>query len=314
MSSAGQNRHLLAILLLAPTFLVGQSAVTHSARFDLRQGAPVVHVFLNHRGPFTFVVDTATTGPVIISPGLASKIGLKTEGKKTLTDLQGLSARRFDTVTIDSVQIAGVEFNSVTAIVNQLPGTASHDDGIIGIGLLRDQLVTLDFPHRALRLTSGALSQANDASVLSCRSANGVPTIQLRFQGHAVEGVIDTGAPGLTIPQSLASRLTFLGPPGETAVNETQVGEIQVMLRRMAGEIQFATFRFDRPYIEIAPGASPVDLGVKTFLDFSLTFDEHNQLVRIWSKKSKHTLRHATEHDDEQLPADRLQRTVMRTN
>ena len=50
----------------------------------------------------TFVVDTATTSPAIVSPEVASQLGLKTEGKKPLTDLQGGPGRQIDVVRLES--------------------------------------------------------------------------------------------------------------------------------------------------------------------------------------------------------------------
>jgi predicted aspartyl protease len=313
MHSAFQNRDFLAFVLVAPLFLHGQQNVTHSARLDLRYGVPLVHVFLNHRGPYTFVVDTATTSPAIVSPKVASDLGLKTEGKKTLTDLQGGPGRLLDIGKLESLEIAGVEIKAVPAIVNQLPGTARHYDGIVGLELFRDYLVTLDFPDRQLQVTAGALSMEEHSNVIPCQTDMGIPTIMLRFQAYEVKGAIDTGAPGLIIPESLAKHLTFVESPELIAVDETQAGKFQVKGARMAGDIHLATFRFERPYIGISSAVRVANLGAEVFLDFILTIDKRNQLVRFWSRKPTHRLGHATKHEELQLPADALAKTVMRT-
>jgi predicted aspartyl protease len=313
MRSIIQNRNLLALVLMAPLFLHGQEEIAHSARIDLRNGLPFVRILINGRGPFSFVFDTATTGRAIVSQVVASELGLKTEGKATLNDLQGGSEKQLDAVKLASLSVAGVEIDGVKAMVKTLPGSARHYDGIVGLGLFRDYLVTLDFPHRQIQLKKGALSMEKNRNVLSCQSDVGVPTILLRFQGHEVEGTIDTGAQGLIIPESLAKDLSLLGLPESIGLDETLVERFQVQRARMAGSIELATFRFDRPHLWISPGVRTTILGMETFRDFSLTIDQRNQLVQFWSQKAKHVIGHSPMNKDLRIPADNIEKAVMRT-
>jgi len=312
MRPALQNLDLVAFLFLAPLLLHGQQTVRESARLDLRHGVPLVQVFLNHRGPFTFVVDTGTTSSAIVSSNVASKLGLKTEGKEAITDLQGGPGRLLDYGILESLEIAGVEFKAVPAIFNQFPGSARHYDGIVGLQLFRDYLLTIDLHRRQLQVTAGRLSMV-DPNVISFRMDIGIPTIMLRVQGYEVEGAIDTGAPGLIIPESLAKRLTFVQSPTIIGLDETQVGQFQVKGGRMEGDIGFATFNFEKPYIGISSAFWISDLGAETFMDFSLTIDQRNQLVRFSSEKPTHSFGNPSKPKELQLPADTLMKTVMRT-
>ena len=312
MYSAFQSRNLIALVLVVPSFIHGQQPAARSTRLDVRHGIPIVHVYIDHQGPFTFVVDTATSGPAIVSPNVTAKLGLKAEGKESITDLQGRKRRALDVTRLGSLEIAGMEIKAVPAIVNNLPGTAHNYDGVLGLELFRDYLLTIDFPHRRLQITSGALSAGKDPNVIPCRTDIGIPTIKIRFQGYEVEGAIDTGAPGLIIPESLAKHLTFVESPEVIASDETQVGKFQVWGARMAGDIHFARFGFERPYIGISSALWISDLGSATFMDFSLTIDQRNQLVRFWSEKTTHNLGHSTKRGELQLPADTLTKTVMR--
>lgn len=313
MHLAFRTRDLLALVLVVPLLVQGQQSATPSSRFDLRHGVPVVHVYIDHHGPFTFVVDTATSSPAIVSPNLSSKLALKTEGKKAITDLQGGKGQPLGVSKLDSLEIAGMEFKSVPAIVGSLPGSARKYDGIIGLELFRDYLLTIDFPHRQLQVTGGALSLGDDPNVIPCRTDIGAPTILLRFQDDEVEGVIDTGAPGLIITEGLAKRLSFVESPKVVAIDETLVGKFQVKAARMAGDIHFATFSFERPYIGISSALRMSVLGAETFLDFRMTIDQRNRLIRFWSEKPYHKLGRSTKHEELQLPPDTITRTVMRT-
>lgn len=116
---------LVAFILLASRELRGQRDA-YSTRFDLRHGIPQVRLLINQRGPFTFAVDTGTASPAIVSPDAVLRINLRTAGKASLTDLREGPRRSFDTVRLESLEVAGVKVEDLTAIVNKLPGPATR--------------------------------------------------------------------------------------------------------------------------------------------------------------------------------------------
>lgn len=295
---------------MAPLCLHGQPAAIHIARLHLHGSIPLVHVYIDHHGPYSFVVDTGTSNEAILSRSLASKLQLKAIGERQLADLQGGPKRLVQVVSLDSLEIAGVNFKNVSAIVNWLPGTGFPYDGIVGFGLFRDSLLTLDLPHRQLRLSAGGLSAGADPNVVSFRMKAGVPTVKLSFEDHPAEGVIDTGATALIIPAKLAQSLGLMRTVEVTAEERTQVGQFKGWYAKMTGDIDLATFQFVKPNVEVTSSLSMVDLGADTFRDFALTFDQRDHLVRFRSKSVKHKIRGPTRHQNLQVPAGVLRRTV----
>jgi predicted aspartyl protease len=287
--------------------------VSGLAPLNLEHTVPLVRVFVDHRGPYVFVIDTGTNFPAIVSPKLAARLALPTAGKKRLTDLRGEQSAALDLVTLDSLAVAGVEFRAVPALVNQIPGAARRYDGILGFALFRDHLLTLDFPRRKLLLDQGELLPGTDPNVVAFGMTAGIPTIALTIGGNQAVAGIDTGATGLIVPERLAQTLSFIESPTIIAQASTQVSQFEVRGGTMRGGIRLSTFNFDRPFIEIAPSLSLVDLGADTFRDFVVTFDQRRQLVQFAATHKTHRLRRLPRQDQLNPPPDVLVQTVMHT-
>jgi predicted aspartyl protease len=301
-----------AVLFSVPA--PGQSAVPHSAPLNLRHAVPLVHVFVNHRGPYIFVLDTGTHGQAIVSPKLVTQLHLPRAGTRQLTDLGGRQSRDVDVVTLESLQVAGVEFTGVSAMVSQLPGTARLYDGVLGFDLFHARLLTIDFPRRLLLLNDGELSAGNDPNLIPYRNTDRIPMVALTINGRPAEAGIDTGGTGLIVPASVAQNLSFAGPPELSAKAQTLVDNLDLQGGTISGNLRLANFTFDRPFVEIASWLPIVVLGADTFRDFVLTFDQRTQRVQLASAHETHRLKRPPAED--QLiapPADVLARTVMRT-
>jgi predicted aspartyl protease len=260
------------------------------ARFDLRQGIPLVHVSIDGQGPFTFVLDTGTNCEAILSPRVVARLGLSLKGRKRITDLAGQSTRVLDEVDLDRISLARLEFRGVRAVVTDLPDGDSVLDGILGFGLFRDKLLTLDYPHRRLMVEDGSLAGRPGAHVLPMKMPDGIPLVEISLAGKTQPAAVDTGALGLSIPASMASTVRFMGSVETVAYGRTQVSAFELRGAVLNGTIDLAGFRFEDPWLEINPVFSVANLGSGSLRDFSITFDQRSKLVQFSAASQLHII------------------------
>ena len=123
----------------------------YSAPLEIIHDKPYVSLMVNGRGPFRFLIDTGTGGQALVTPELAAELLLPVVGHAHLTDPSGLGEQRSEIAWIDSLNLAGVEFSDVEAVVHNLYGDANCQ-GVLGFTLFEDYLLTLDFPGHRLML------------------------------------------------------------------------------------------------------------------------------------------------------------------
>ena len=56
------------------------------------------------------------------------------------------------------------------------------------------------------------------------------------------------------------------------------------------GAVEFAGFRFDRPWLELNPVFTIANIGSGALRDFTVTFDQHSKIVRFTSATKLHRL------------------------
>lgn len=279
-----------SIATLFPAFCAAQTAGEHAAHLDLSQGIPLVQVRIDGKGPFTFVVDTGTNVAAIVSPRIVKRLGLPAAGHRQITDLGGKETHTLDEVQLDTLSLAGTDFRAVRAAVADLPDGDSVLDGILGFGLFRNTLLTLDYPRHRLVLSEGGLAGATAESILPMRMPHGIPTAEISIAGMKTEAGIDSGAAGLSVPSAMAARLGFVGGVETVAYGRTQVSSFELRGGVLDGEVDLAGFRFGQPWLEVNPVFSTANLGSGAMRDFAVTFDQRGRLVRFAASGKRHRL------------------------
>lgn len=277
-----------------------QAATPHTAPMTERFGKPYVMVTINGRGPFRFVIDTGTGADAFVTPALASELQLPNFAEAVVSDPSHQGSERVPTVLLQSVGLAGVEFSNVKAIVHTVTGEAGSCQGMLGFTLFRNYLLTLDFPNRQVLLSSGALTEDGDRTVLPFRMPDGVPITRLRVDGQGVEAQLDSGGSGLTLPETLAAHLKWEQPPVVFATGQTMTTRFAIKAAKLSGDVKVARYTFDNPVVEIHPAFPLVNFGSPPMQRFAITFDQKSLLVRLRAKGS---------HFELQVPPSPMQLT-----
>ncbi|MGA2727147.1 MAG: aspartyl protease family protein [Terracidiphilus sp.] len=283
---------LLAVSLAAqtPDKPAPQPAI-HQTPMVERYGKPYVMVTINGKGPFRFVIDTGTGGDALVTPELATELGLPTVGHATLSDPSGQGAKRAPIVQIDSLEVAGVRFTGIRAISHSFFAEAGTCEGLLGFTLFRDYLLTLDFPDRLVTLSGGALAADGGKSVLPFRMPEGVPIAYLKVDGlQPVEAQLDSGGGGLVLPEKLAAHLKYDVDPVVFASGRSVSARFEMKAAKLASDVKLGRYTFTHPVVEIHPAFPLVNFGSPPMQIFAITFDQKNLLVRFASNQKRFSL------------------------
>jgi predicted aspartyl protease len=274
---------ICAILILLAVAAVTSPAQenSHTARLELSHGKPFVMVIVNGKGPFRFVIDTGTGGQAFLTTALANQLGLTETGHIRLSDPSGKGSQRVPMVLIHSLQVAGVEFSGIKAVVHNLSDEDGFCQGLLGFVLFRDYLLTLDYPNRRMLLTSGELTPDGEQSVLPFHMPDGIPLISLAIGNTRIDAQLDSGGAGLSLPEEFAARLKFSSTPSSFSNANSLSTRFQIKAAQLASDVHLGAYTFKRPFIEINPAFPLANFGSCPMQSFSLTFDQKNTLVRF---------------------------------
>lgn len=280
---------LLMVLTSLEANLTAQNVLT-TVLLELRRNHAFAQVMINGKGPFSFMVDTGTAGDAVVCPGLVEKLGLPLSGEAQL-GAPGQPAMRVPVYLISSLKIGDVEFKEVKAAQHQpFPGEEGCE-GTLGFALFRNHLLTLDFPHQQLILSSGSL-KAKESGTIPFIIPQGVPAIAVKVGTRQIDADIDSGGMGLSLPESFAKDLEFSSQPIPLARVRAGTGDrdFEIKGAKLSGDVQVAGYTFSHPFVEINPIFPVANFGSIPLRHFAVTFDPQNKLVRFVSDQQALTI------------------------
>lgn len=223
-----------ARILLALTVLAAPSRATtvadeqsyHIAYADRL----VTDVYVNGQGPFTFLIDTASSRTVVYEH-VRKQLGMGYSSPDPITVYGINDAMQARAAQPDSIHVAGLAIKGITVAV--LPDAAQHadPDGILGVDILSKYFVVLDRRTMQLRLLDRDSPQVKAYAgwtrvPLQLRQLKTLPVsfwfLNVRYNDHPVSTLLDLGA-GLTLlnweaadqMDVLKKNFTKYGPPPE---------------------------------------------------------------------------------------------------
>ncbi len=246
---------------------------------DLVGGRPAIEATVNGNGPFLFIVDTGAGG-MILDANLAEELELTPTGRTRIGDPARPDAIEASTFELERVAIGGTTFEGLAALAidNRILGDAR---GIIGLPVLQDAIVTIDFPEERLVLSRGALSP-HDGSVAYGLDGDFLITIPLDVAGQAIDAHVDSGSMGgVSLPLRLASRLPLRAPPAVTGRARTMSGEFDVWGATLDGAIRISGVTLDDPELQFNERFAWGNVGSSALKRFVVTIDPTNQRIRL---------------------------------
>ena len=274
---------VLAILVAAP--IAPADETVHIAPLDITHDKPFVMVTVNGKGPFRFIIDTGTGAQAFITRELADQLGLPEVGRVHLSDPSGQGGQNVPIVVLQSLRVAGVEFTDVKAAVHNLSSGEGDCQGLLGFRLFRNYLLTLDYLNHRMQLASGELAPDGAQSVLPFRMPYGIPVVSITIGATQIEAQIDSGGAGLSLPLELTSKLKFISGPEDISNSQSLFTRFVLKGATLSSNVHLGSYTFKHPFIEINPAFPVANFGSCPMQNFSVTFDQKNDLVQFNSDR-----------------------------
>lgn len=229
-----------------------------SAPFTLEH-LPVVSVRLGDR-TFRFAVDTSVKCSAIIDRNVARDLGLSAVRRVPISNA-GATAD-YDVVRLASLGVGNARFEGIDAISDDIRAGFGVD-GLLGYGLFRDLVVTIDFAKSELRLDRGRLPRPDGRSVFALGTDDGVPSILVSLAGMPLEADVNLEVPApIALLPAVAQAFT--------------IEEKKISGALTIGDISIAT-----PRVIVSDRLAACAIGMGALKGRALTFDEAHHRVQI---------------------------------
>jgi hypothetical protein len=248
-------------------------------------GMPTIELLVNGKGPFVFGVDTGAQGGARIDSSLMEKLALKPSGQVRATDGSGRNPQMAEMVKLESIEVGGLRFTDVTAGSRNYRKSPRplEIDGILGLSVFSEYLVTLDYPAKLLRLEKGELPKADGAEILDYKSKGGIPLLEMSVGGTKIDAHLDSGnmVGAFVLPTAFAEKLTRASEPLVVGRARSASGEMEIKQVQVKDVIRLGRHEFPEPTVTYPALSDIGNVGAKTLSQFVVTFDQKNERVRL---------------------------------
>ena len=250
---------------------------------------PVVLAKINGKGPFRFHLDTGTSVPIVLDKQLVAELGIPlTAGKQTDLPMPDGGEVEVGIVAIGDARFSRIR-GSVSDLRGFMQGLPGAPDGILGLPLFEDCLLTLDYPEREVRLETGELAAPDGETIeySADRQHDYGVTIELSVAGTPVKAHLDTGSPGfISLLSEWQEKLPLKGKPRVVGMARTPEGSSEVRAATLDGIVKMGRHEFTDPdidFVDLGPmkryGAG--NIGSRLLRQFAVTVDQKNRRVRF---------------------------------
>ena len=285
----------LLVLAAIVTWVSGHARQAHSAgsapKFPIEipmrteGGMPAIELMVNGKGPFLFAIDTGAEGGPRLDSSLMEKLSLKPSGQIRDGDPSGRNPRMAETVKLDSIEVGGLRFTGVAATSRNYKNSPRPlaADGIIGLGLFPEYLLTLDFPGKMVRISRGELLKADGAEILDYTTEHGVPLVELSVGSTKINAHLDSGnmIGAFVFPTSFVEKLTQTSKPIVVGRARSASGEMEIKQVQIKEMVRLGRHEFPNAMITFPALGDTGNVGAKILSEFVATFDQQHQRVRL---------------------------------
>jgi hypothetical protein len=153
--------------------------------------------------------------------------------------------------------------------------------GVLGFGLFKQGVLTLDYPAARARYGSDPLVAAEGRTLLALDRSDRIPAVTLSLGGHAIRTDIDSGSSirGLVVSKELADTLNFVAPPTAAGRARTVEREIEIFHGIARDPLMLGSIRFDTPSISYPALRPHANLGSDLLSELIVSFDQVRSVV-----------------------------------
>jgi predicted aspartyl protease len=270
-----------------PQVMLQQPEVNIPFELNSEFPVPVIEMQIAGQGPYRFVVDTGTSGAFVLRKQIVDTLPTRLVGYALMGDGSGKAQKRAPVVLIDSARSGDLVLKNIMTVA--IEPSADHAasipddlDGIIGMELFKDYLLTLDYQQQEVRIAVNDRGLIGQPGVNSYDYSQKAIIIDVNVAGIPMKVFVDSGHRGtLTLPSDHYETLRFREP----LKNIEQVATVTNTYSRQAGildgNLHMAGVTVENPPLIIADDHSAHLLGNGILKYFSITIDQQNQLIKF---------------------------------
>jgi len=272
--------------LPAPLLRVGDAGVSIPFGLYEQFAVPHVEVMIQGKGPYRFAFDTAMSGIAMIRPKLVEELGLNVVGQAMISDGSGKHNQLADLVQISNMSLGEMQVENVVAVAYQAHAAHIREvpealSGILGRGLVKDYLLTIDYPRQMITIAHGELDPQSD-HVIGFEFFDGVMQVSAKLSGKPYKLIVDTGSrSSITLPLSEAESLPLESELSQTSSVSTFTNTYERSTSVLSGSLELAGFEIENPSIQFADEHTPLLIGYEILKEFAFTVDQIQRLMRF---------------------------------
>lgn len=245
-----------------------------------RQGAPLLPVMINGKGPYHLILDTGAALQVMLSPRIIEDLEVSPVGAALIGDPSGSSPREVSIYGDLRLQIGDITFQNVSALGDGSVGV----DGVIGAGLFNTFRVSLDFARGQVSFDRLSLPEADGETVHDFRvDEQGLILVDLKIDDVVVPSHIDIGqsVSSLIMPETLALSLPRVGEPRRVGTARTVSRTMDIMAVDLAVPVMLNNQTLTVKTAAYPSVINAANLGAGAFQDSVLIIDYPNRRLQI---------------------------------
>lgn len=253
----------------------------------LAGGEVLVEVRVNGKGPYRFALDTGAAGGGRIGAELAKTLGLPVVGKVRIGDPSGKNPQEAEIVRASALAIGGTTFHDVDLLSRSFPASDAPErelDGILGIGLFQELLLTLDYPGARVRIEKGELPPpAADQEVVDYDGRRGVPNVALKVGDVELRADVDSGnmRGEIVLPASYIGKVPLEKEPEVAGHGRTSFNSFEIKRAPLKGTVRVGSQTVEHPMIDFVEIFPQANLGGAFLRRFAVAIDGKNHRIRF---------------------------------
>jgi hypothetical protein len=155
--------------------------------------------------------------------------------------------------------------------------------GIVALNLFADQLLTLDFANRQVRIEDGSLPPADGREVLDYEPGGDLVRLPITLGVMRLSALLDTGTDrALDLPTAIVRQLLPLSSfPHPIGRAEGVTGSVPIAEVVIDGALTIGKHRFGRPAATYSDSFEGPLIGSALLRDLAITIDQRNRRIRV---------------------------------
>lgn len=229
--------------------------------------SPYVRVFVNGRGPFTFLFDTGSNVTI-----LSTKVANAAE-VAVVSHVPGHHA----IARANDIRVGDISMRDYYAVI----ADGDDVDGILGFNSFGKNYLTFDIARKSLIISSRAV-QLPTAFWMPYGLQKHLPLINLSAGGRTLPTLIDTGDDAYAweaTSNDLKGVLFDHSPVLSATVFNGQTGATRTTITSIDGSLVLGRVHSDRPPVAINESLPLPDIGVSVIDQFTMEFDRIHRRV-----------------------------------